>query len=148
MRIVPKAPSGAGPTERFAGAVWVDLIAPSAAQLTAGIVRFAPGAHTAWHVHAHGQTLHVTEGIALIQARGGDVTVVRAGETVYTPPGEWHWHGATSDRFMTHLALSASPAGADDPPVTWGDHITDAEYASVNTDARTQAASGEHEERE
>ncbi|NEN05010.1 cupin domain-containing protein [Diaminobutyricibacter tongyongensis] len=143
MNIEPQQPTSAGPAERFIGQVWVDLIAPSAAQLTAGIVRFAPGAHTAWHVHAHGQTLHITEGTALIQARGGDPLVAHAGDTVYTPPGEWHWHGATDTGFMTHLALSASPADADGATVTWGEHISDADYAAANRAARAGAATSE-----
>jgi quercetin dioxygenase-like cupin family protein len=25
--------------------------------------------------------------------------------TVKAPPGEWHWHGAAPDHFMTHLAM-------------------------------------------
>ncbi|MDQ1594774.1 MAG: hypothetical protein QOH40_1330, partial [Arthrobacter pascens] len=37
---------------------------------------------------------HVTEGIGLIQSRGGDVVTIKPGDTIYAPPGEWHWHGA------------------------------------------------------
>ena len=51
---------------------------------------------------------------------------IRAGETVYVGPGEWHWHGAAPDRFMTHLAMWETPAeGADHE---WGLHVSDAEY--------------------
>jgi len=76
--------------------------------MTAGVVRFAPGSRTAWHVHALGQTLRVTDGVALVQARGGEAVAVHLGETVYTPPGpgEWHWHGATESNFMTHLCVA------------------------------------------
>ena len=52
------------------------------------MVRFSPGAHTAWHSHANGQTLHVTEGRGLVQSRGGEVIEIRPGDTIYTPPGE------------------------------------------------------------
>jgi Cupin domain len=65
----------------------------------------AHGARTAWHSHAVGQTLHVTEGVGRAQARGGEVIAIRLGDTVYTAPGEWHWHGAAPDRFMTDLAI-------------------------------------------
>jgi quercetin dioxygenase-like cupin family protein len=41
-----------------------------------------------------------------VQARGGPVIEVGPGDTIETPPGEWHWHGAAPDHFMTHLALS------------------------------------------
>ena len=90
------------------------------------IVRFAPGARNAWHAHAVGQTLHVTEGIGRAQARGGAVVEIRAGETIYTPPGEWHWHGAAPDQFMTHLAIWEAPS--DGPESEWGAQVTDAEY--------------------
>ncbi len=66
------------------------------------IVRFAPCARTAWHSHPLGQTIYVTDGVGLIQARGAEVHVVRPGEVVWTPAGEEHWHGAAPDHCMTH----------------------------------------------
>jgi quercetin dioxygenase-like cupin family protein len=63
-------------------------------RMRVNVVRFAPGARNAWHRHALGQTLHVTEGRGLIQSRGGEVVEIGPGDTVHTPPGEWHWHGA------------------------------------------------------
>lgn len=92
-------------------------------------VHFTPGARTAWHQHTVGQTLHVTGGVAWTQARGGRVEEVTAGETVHTPPGEWHWHGAAPDRFMTHLAIWEAPGG-DAVETEWGKHVTDAEYGA------------------
>lgn len=48
------------------------------------------------------------------------------GDTIWTPPGEWHWHGAAPDRFMSHLAMWEAPAeGAE---TEWGQQVTDAEY--------------------
>ncbi len=47
---------------------------------------------------------------------------------IHTPPGEWHWHGATADRFMTHLAIWD---GTGDPAVeetTWGEPVGDEDY--------------------
>jgi mannose-6-phosphate isomerase-like protein (cupin superfamily) len=40
----------------------------------------------AWHSHAVGQTLYVTEGRGLHQARGGQIEEIRAGDIVHTPP--------------------------------------------------------------
>ena len=98
--------------------------------MRANLVRFSPRARTDWHSHAMGQTLHIVSGIALIQARGGRLIKARPGDTVYTPPGEEHWHGATAARFMTHLAmLEVDDAGN---AATWGDHVTDEEYAAAN----------------
>jgi len=118
----------AGPSDWFTGAVFVDTVAaPSgASRLSASSVHFTPGARTAWHTHPNGQTIHVTEGVGLCQRRGGPVEVIRPGDRVFFEPGEDHWHGATPNRFMTHLAL----LDVDDEGnnATWGDHVTDAEY--------------------
>ena len=135
MEIEPRQPTGKAPAERFIGDVWVDRVAqqrPSPSRLTAAIVRFAPGARTAWHAHARGQTLRVLDGVALVQARGGDAVAVYPGESVYTPPGEWHWHGATGSVFMAHLALSETIPPDEGAPVTWGDHVTDDEYRTAH----------------
>ena len=89
--------------------------------------RFAPGTRTAWHSHVNGQTLHITDGVAWVQARGGPIIELHPGETIYTPPGEEHWHGASLDRFMEHLAMLEN---GDDPATstTWLEHVTDEEY--------------------
>src|SRR5690349_25162581 len=66
MEIQEKQPSTKGPTQMFTGDVWFDVIAAGElpSRLRVNVVRFSPGAHTAWHRHANGQTLHVTEGSA------------------------------------------------------------------------------------
>ncbi len=125
---ITRRPTTKNPPEWFTGHVWLDPIAAPACagqQANAGIVRFAPGARTAWHSHPGGQTLQVTEGVALIQARGGDVEVP-AGSTAICPPGEEHWHGAAPDRFMTHIAIWDTLP--DQPSAIWGAHVTDVEY--------------------
>jgi quercetin dioxygenase-like cupin family protein len=108
----------------------VDVIAPGTeSRGKVNAVHFAPGARTAWHRHANGQTLHVTEGIGLTRSRGGDVLAIRPGDTVWCPPGEWHWHGAAPDHFMTHLAIWDGLADEQDGPETeWAEHVTDEEY--------------------
>ncbi|MGF0118352.1 (R)-mandelonitrile lyase [Promicromonospora sp. Marseille-Q5078] len=123
------------PPEMFAGDVWLDpIVSPQDGdqRMTVALVRFAPGARTAWHSHARGQTLHVTSGVALFGSRDGAVIEAHPGETVYCPPGEEHWHGATPDAFMEHLAMLE---GADDPATTttWLEHVTDAQYAASRT---------------
>jgi quercetin dioxygenase-like cupin family protein len=129
VEITAKKPSVKGPAQMFTGDVWFDVIAapqPEPSRMRVNAVHFAPCARTAWHTHAVGQTLHVTEGVGLVQARGGEVTEIRPGDTIYTPPGEWHWHGAAPDHFMTHLAMWEAPAeGAESE---WGDLVTDEEY--------------------
>jgi quercetin dioxygenase-like cupin family protein len=126
VEIRPKLPSTAGPAEMFTGDVWFDVIAAGEApsRLRVNLVRFAPGARTAWHRHANGQTLHVTDGRGLVQARDGEILEIRPGDTVYTPPGQWHWHGAAPEHFMAHLAMWESLAdGQPGPETEWGDHV-------------------------
>ena len=130
MEIQPKTPSTKGPAEMFSGDVWFDVIAKGEepSRMRVNTVRFAPGARTAWHSHAVGQTLHVTDGRGLIQARGGAVLEIRPGDTIYTPPGEWHWHGAAPDHFMVHLAMWEGPGDGEGPESEWGDLVADEEY--------------------
>jgi quercetin dioxygenase-like cupin family protein len=128
MKIVPPQPTTKAPPERFTGDAWLDVLVhgEGPTQLRVSLVRFAPGARNAWHAHALGQTLHIVEGTGRVQARGGPVMEVRAGDTIETPPGEWHWHGAAPDRFMTHLAMWQAPA--EEPESAWGAQVSDEEY--------------------
>jgi quercetin dioxygenase-like cupin family protein len=71
----------------------------------------------------------VLEGIGLCQRRGCRVEVIRPGDRVFFEAGEEHWHGAAATRFMTHLAMLE--VGEDGSPATWGDHVTDEEYAAA-----------------
>jgi quercetin dioxygenase-like cupin family protein len=120
-----------GSGDWFTGTVYVDSMAtPSAAsRLSASSVHFAPGARTAWHTHPNGQTIFVTEGTGFAQRRGGVVEVIRPGDRVFFEPGEEHWHGAASNRFMTHVAmLDVDDAGNS---ATWGKHVSDEEYGAA-----------------
>ncbi len=130
MPIQPKPPTAKGPAEMFTGDVYLDAIArgeePSRVRVNA--VRFTPSARTAWHSHAVGQTLYVTEGRGRHQARGAQVEEIRAGDVLHTPAGVWHWHGAAPDHFMSHLSITEAVPGDTRPEADWGDHVTDAEY--------------------
>lgn len=120
--------TGKGPPDWFTGDVYIDPVAAPGGTSTvaAANVHFTPGARTAWHTHPHGQTIFVTEGVGLCQREGGQVEVIRPGDRVFFEPGENHWHGATPDRFMAHIAIQqADETGC---PVTWGRHVTDEEY--------------------
>jgi quercetin dioxygenase-like cupin family protein len=118
----------AGPSDWFTGAVYIDAVAsPSgSSRLSASSVHFTPGARTAWHTHANGQTIYVIEGVGLAQRRGGPIEEIHPGDRLFFEPGEDHWHGATPNRFMTHLAMLE--VDDDGNPAVWGDHVTDAEY--------------------
>ena len=123
MKVEPTQPTVKGPADWFTGDVWIDAIVQphEPSHVSAAAVHFTPGARTAWHTHDGGQTLYVTEGEGRVQSRGEPAATNRPGDVVHTPSGEWHWHGAAPDHFMTHVSLTEGPA-------TWGDHVTDAEY--------------------
>ena len=112
-------PTNRGPETWFTGAVFIDPIRDPDEQSGIGCahVRFTPGARTAWHHHPKGQTLYVTDGLGLVCRRGGNPQEIRPGDVVYIEPGEEHWHGATPDRFMAHVAMQEADASGQ--VVTW-----------------------------
>jgi quercetin dioxygenase-like cupin family protein len=131
---VKHIPSGGhtatGPVNAFTGNVYIDGVQSpdEASTLSCAHVRFTPGARTAWHTHPRGQTLYVTDGIGWVGTRNGPAVEIRPGDVIRIDPGEEHWHGATPDRFMSHIALNEADETGE--VVTWLDHVTDQEYAS------------------
>ena len=130
MEIRPKMPAVKGPPEIFTGDVFIEAIAygEEPSRVRVNLVRFAPTARTAWHSHALGQTLYVTEGVGLMQSRGGPVTEMRTGDVVSTPSDEWHWHGAGPDGFMSHISVTEGVGESGRPESDWGKHVGDDEY--------------------
>ena len=120
-----------GPSDWFTGDVYVDAVAApgGGARVSVSSVHFTPGARTHWHTHPNGQTIFVLEGIGLAQREGGPVEVIRPGDRVFFEPGEVHWHGATADRFMTHLQIAE--VDDDGNVASWGDPVTDEQYAAA-----------------
>jgi quercetin dioxygenase-like cupin family protein len=123
-------PSGAGPAEYFTGRVRIDPMtaAPDPAPFSCASVTFEPGARTAWHTHPLGQALIVTAGCGWAQTDGGPVETIRAGDTVWFAPGERHWHGATAQTGMTHIAMAPV---LDGRAVDWLDQVTEAQYLAA-----------------
>ena len=109
MNIEPKQPTRKAPADWFTGDAYIDAIHTRKAEpsrMAYGCVHFTPGARTAWHSHDGGQTLYVTEGRGLVQARGQEIVELRPGDVVFAPDGEEHWHGASPEHFMTHLSIT------------------------------------------
>lgn len=133
MELIPLSKTTRTPADRFTGDVYLTpVMAPRPpSRLLASLVRFTPGARTNWHSHAAGQALHVTEGTGYVVNRAGNVIVMRAGDTVWTPPGEEHWHGATAVNFMCHIALLEGTGDGDG--TTWLEPVTDDDYAAASS---------------
>lgn len=85
-------------------------------------VEFAAGARTNWHTHSGVQGLVVLEGRCRFQHEGGPVEEAGAGEVIHIPTGEKHWHGATPDSPMVHLAVNI------DAETDWLEPVTEEQY--------------------
>jgi quercetin dioxygenase-like cupin family protein len=111
----------------FTGTVWQDPIVDAAApaRVRSARVSFEPGARTNWHHHPLGQTLYVVSGTGRVQTWGGPVREIYAGDSIWIPPLEKHWHGATPTQGMVHIAIHESLDGTH---VTWLEKVTDAEF--------------------
>ena len=122
-----------GPEARFTGDVYVTPVhgvAPPS-RVTVGLVCFTPGARSFWHHHGLGQLLVCTEGFGFVATRDGSVVGLRAGESVWTPPGEEHWHGATEGTLMCHYAILEAPDDGTEA-TTWLEEVTDAQYRAAH----------------
>lgn len=106
---------------QFTGSVFPYLTMPPTDGVVINTVNFTPGSRTFWHSHERGQILVVLAGRGLIQAKGEAVRVLQAGDTVWTPPGEPHWHGAAPNSYLVHTAISLGTT-------SWAEAVTDAEY--------------------
>lgn len=120
-------PSGKGSAENFTGTVRIDPLfdAPAPARVLGASVTFEPGARTAWHAHALGQTLIVTAGCDRVQRWGGPIEEIRPGDVVWIPPGEKHWHGAAATTAMTHIAIVEQ---LDGKTADWMEKVSDEQY--------------------
>jgi quercetin dioxygenase-like cupin family protein len=120
-------PATKGAADYFTGTVRIDPLfsPPDPARVAMALVTFEPGARTAWHTHPFGQTLLVTAGAGWAQRDGGAVEAIHAGDVVWFPPGEKHWHGATATTAMSHIAIQEKLNGS---PVDWLEHVTDEQY--------------------
>jgi len=129
--------SGSRPTKKassdwFTGTVWQDPIveAPEPARIRALNVSFEPGARTAWHTHPLGQTLYVVTGNGLVGLRNEAPKIIKAGDTVWIPPGEEHWHGASASNAMTHIAIQEA---LDGRVAEWLEQVSDYDYNTNNS---------------
>jgi quercetin dioxygenase-like cupin family protein len=120
-------PSGKGPADWFTGVARIDPLFQGLdpARAAGNSVTFEPGARTAWHTHPLGQILIVTAGLGWAQRDGGPIDEIRPGDVVWFSPNEKHWHGATPNTAMTHIAIQEK---LDGKVVDWMEHVNDEQY--------------------
>lgn len=129
IRRAGTTPSRRGPGDWFTGTVRIDSLFNDfdAARVQGAAVTFEPGARTAWHTHPLGQTLIVTAGRGRVQRWGGPVQDIFPGDVVWLEPDEKHWHGASPETAMTHIAVHEVLNGK---AVDWMEHVTDEQYGA------------------
>ena len=129
VKITPSGsqPSQPGPERYFTGKVRLDapFSGSGEARIGGATVTFEPGARTAWHTHPLGQTLIVTLGRGWLQEEGQEIREINQGDIVWIPAGVRHWHGASPENAMTHIAIAESLNGS---PVEWLEKVTDQQY--------------------
>jgi quercetin dioxygenase-like cupin family protein len=69
--------------------------------------------------------LIVTDGTSWIQQWGGPIEVIQKGDIIWIPAGVKHWHGATPNTAMTHIAIQEQLNGK---AVEWLEKVTDGQY--------------------
>lgn len=134
MKITPSGGKSArGPGEWFTGDVLIDTVrnpddqSGSVAPMCGSHPELEPpGTHTRW---ARPSTSPTESGWFAVG--GGEVAEIRPGDVVSIEPDEEHWHGATPDRFMAHVAMQE--ADSHGQMVTWLEHVTDEEYLSTGS---------------
>ncbi len=123
-------PTRRAPADAFTGTVLQDPIieAPEPARIRSAVVTFLPGARTNWHTHPLGQTLHVLSGAGRFQTEGQKVVEIRAGDTIWIPPGEKHWHGSAPETKMVHVAMQEA---LDGKHVEWLEPVSDEDFSAA-----------------
>ena len=98
--------------EHFSGAATLQrfLAADPAARGRVYRVAFDAGAATNWHLHSDVQLLFIVAGRCAAQVWGEPPVVAAAGDVLRFEGGEKHWHGATEDAPMVHLAINLGEA--------------------------------------
>jgi quercetin dioxygenase-like cupin family protein len=126
-----------GPEQFFTGRVTIrgQFSRDDPSRVAGAIVTFEPGARTAWHSHPLGQTLIVTEGIGWTQVQGSPVQEFAVGDILLCPAARPHWHGATPESSMTHVAIQES---LDGTVVTWMEKVTDEDYMAGRSATRRE----------
>lgn len=120
-------PSQEGPAEYFTGFALIDPLVDvrEPSRVSSASVTFTPGARTHWHSHPLGQILIVTSGVGWVKSWNGQVQEIRPGDVVRIPPEQKHWHGATSTKAMTHIAIQEQ---LDGRVVDWMESVSDKQY--------------------
>lgn len=110
--------------DHFNGKVYVKEIYGFDKPVLIDTVTFSPGVRKNWHIHKIRQTLLVTDGYGYYQEEGKKAIKLKKGDIVEIPANVKHWHGATKDSYLTHIAIENPSKGE---PI-WFEPLSDIEY--------------------
>ncbi|WP_374462993.1 cupin domain-containing protein [Chryseobacterium sp.] len=94
-----------------------------------GSVTFDPGARNNWHSHPKGQVLLVTEGEGIYQERGKPARRIKKGNIVKIPENTEHWHGATMENKLVHIAVTSYEGDSNS---SWFEPVNENDYKQAN----------------
>ena len=114
-------------SNNFTGTAWLQMLVnnDSTYNTSIGNVTFEPGARTNWHKHPGGQILLITDGQGYYQEKGKSAQLLHKGDIVKIPPYAEHWHGASPDSGLTHIAISTNMQKGN---VVWLQPVSVEEY--------------------
>lgn len=126
------------PNPNFTGEVW---LAPLSGKKELNVpmtnVTFEPGCRNSWHSHKAGQLLIATAGIGYYQEKGKPARRLFPGDIVEIAPDVVHWHGAATDSWFAHIAITTNP---QDNAAVWLSPVSDAEYLEATTEVECRYA--------
>jgi 4-carboxymuconolactone decarboxylase len=130
LSIFPKGDRA--PIAYFTGVAWLNLLVPKdeTGNYSIGDVLFEAGSRNYWHTHPAGQILLITSGNGYYQERGKDPKIITRGDVIIIPSNIEHWHGATKESSMTHIAITNITA---EGAAIWLEPVTDEEYFACHT---------------
>jgi len=83
------------------------VLLPESKEYEVNMVNFGKGVRNKFHSHDYEQVLIVTEGKGII-ATEEEEKVISAGDVVFIPANEVHWHGAAADSEFSHIYINSS----------------------------------------
>ena len=123
-------------TPNFTGDVW---LAPLSEQkelhVSMSNVSFEPGCRNSWHSHKAGQILIATAGIGYYQEKGQPARRLFPGDIVEIAPDVVHWHGAASDSWFAHIAITTNP---QINAAVWLEPVNDSQYQEATAEAENR----------
>lgn len=94
-----------------------------------------PGCRNSWHSHKAGQLLIATAGIGYYQEKGQPARRLFPGDIVEIAPGVEHWHGAASDSWFAHIAITTNP---QENATVWLSTVSNKQYEEAVNGAETR----------